>query len=295
MFKIYLLENTKTLKEGNMEKGKKQSLEEIAKNIRINIIEMLCLSGSGHPGGSLSMSDIFSYLYFSGKLKLDASQPDMKDRDRIVLSKGHACPVLYSTLAEKGYFGKSHLKTLRKFGSILQGHPDMNKTPGVDITSGSLGQGLSCAVGMALGARLDGLDCSIFAIVGDGECDEGQIWEAAMAASHYKLGNLVAILDKNGLQIDGYTKDVMNSEPMAEKWKALGWKVIEIDGHDFDEIDNAISTALSINDRPVCIIANTVKGKGVSYMEDQCEWHGRAPSDEEMEKAVCELCGVDSD
>jgi len=241
------------------------------------------------------MSDIFSYLYFSGKLKLDASQPGMKDRDRIVLSKGHACPVLYSTLAEKGYFDKSQLKKLRKFGSILQGHPDMNKTPGVDITSGSLGQGLSCAVGMALGARLDGLDCSIFVIIGDGECDEGQIWEAAMAASHYKLGNLVVILDKNGLQIDGYTKDVMNSEPMADKWKAFGWKVIEIDGHDFDEIDNAISTALSINDRPVCIIANTVKGKGVSYMEDQCEWHGRAPSDEEMEKAVCELCGVDSD
>jgi transketolase len=273
----------------------KQKLEDAAKNIRINIVEMLCLSGSGHPGGSLSMSDIFAYLYFSGKLKLDAKNPSAKDRDRVVLSKGHVCPVLYSALAEKGYFDKSHLKTLRKYGSILQGHPDMNKTPGVDMTSGSLGQGLSCAVGMALGAKIDGLRCNIFAIIGDGECDEGQIWEAAMAAAHYKLDNLIAILDKNGLQIDGYTKDIMNTEPMADKWRSFGWHTIEINGHDFDEIDNAISDAFNVKGKPVCIIARTVKGKGVSFMEGQCEWHGKTPSGEETEKALCELAGVEPD
>ncbi|OQA21621.1 MAG: Transketolase [Actinobacteria bacterium ADurb.Bin346] len=278
-----------------MDNNQKHMLQDTAMKIRIDIIEMLSISGSGHPGGSLSMSDIFSYLYFSGKLKLDASNPSMKDRDRVVLSKGHVCPVLYAALAEKGYFDKSHLKTLRKYGSILQGHPDMNKTPGVDMTSGSLGQGLSCAVGMALGARLDGLACNIFAILGDGECDEGQIWEAAMAAAHYRLGNLIAILDKNDLQIDGYTKDIMNTAPLTDKWKSFGWHVIEIDGHDFDEIDFAVSSALAIKDMPVCIIAKTVKGKGISFMEDRCEWHGKTPSPEETEKAVHELCGIDPD
>ena len=205
----------------------------------------------------------------------------------------HACPVLYAALAEKGYFDKFHLSTLRKFGSILQGHPDMKKTPGVDITSGSLGQGLSCAVGMALGAKLDNLGIHVYSIVGDGECDEGQIWEAAMAAAHYKLGNLTVILDKNGLQIDGYTKDIMNTEPMADKWKAFGWQVIEINGHDFTEIDDAVAKAISSKDVPVCIIANTVKGKGVSFMEDMCEWHGRTPSVEEKEKALCEIYGAE--
>jgi Transketolase, N-terminal subunit len=278
-----------------MDSKEKQHLKEMAAKIRIDILDMLCLSGSGHPGGSLSIADVFSYLYFSGKLKLDPQNPSMADRDRVVLSKGHACPVLYAALAEKGYFDKSHLSTLRKFGSILQGHPDMKKTPGVDISTGSLGQGLSCAVGMAIGAKLDNLSTHVYAIVGDGECDEGQIWEAAMAAAHYKLGNLTVILDKNGLQIDGYTKDVMNTDPMADKWKAFGWQVIEINGHDFAEIDDAVSKAISSKDAPVCIIASTVKGKGVSFMEDRCEWHGRAPSVEEKEKAVSEIYGAEGD
>ncbi len=278
-----------------MDLKEKKLLSEVAAKIRADILDMLCLSGSGHPGGSLSMADVFAYLYFSGKLKLDPQNPHLADRDRIVLSKGHACPVLYAALAEKGYFEKSHLSTLRKYGSILQGHPDMNKTPGVDITSGSLGQGLSCAVGMAIGAKLDNISTHVYAIVGDGECDEGQIWEAAMAAAHYKLGNLTVILDKNGLQIDGYTKDIMNSDPMPEKWKAFGWQVIEIGGHDFEEIEAAVNRATASKDVPVCIIANTVKGKGVSFMEDRCEWHGRTPTVEEKEKALCEIYGAEED
>jgi len=269
-----------------MKEDKRKELEEMAKKIRVDIVEMLCESGSGHPGGSLSLADIFSYLYFSGIMNIDPKNPDKKDRDRIVLSKGHACPVWYAALAEKGYFDKSHLKTLRKYGSILQGHPDMNKTPGVDMSTGSLGQGLSCAVGMALGAKLDKLGCRIFAIVGDGECDEGQIWEAAMSASHYKLDNLIAILDRNSLQIDGYTKDIINSEPMIDKWKSFGWEVIEINGHNLDEIESSIEKALNIKNKPVCIVANTIKGKGVSFMEGECGWHGKAPSEEEKEKAI---------
>jgi transketolase len=277
-----------------MDEALKKKLKEKSRVIRQDIIEMLCEAGSGHPGGSLSITDVFSYLYFSGILDIDPDNPSKKDRDRVVLSKGHACPVLYATLAEKGYFDKSHLKTLRKYGSILQGHPDMNKTPGVEMTTGSLGQGFSCAVGMAIGARLDGLKSNIIAILGDGECNEGQIWEAAMSASHYRLGNLIAILDKNGLQIDGFTKDVMSSEPMADKWKAFGWKVFEIDGHNFDEIEDSIKSALSIKDGPVCIVANTVKGRGVSFMENVCDWHGNAPSEEEKEKAICEICNQEA-
>ncbi len=272
-----------------MNKETMKNLTETAKKIRIDIIEMLCAAGSGHSGGSLSMADVFTYLYFSKKFKLDPSSMKSADRDRVVLSKGHACPVLYAALSEKGYFDKSHLLTLRKYGSILQGHPDMNKTPGVEITTGSLGQGLSCAVGMALGAKMDGLKSQIFAILGDGECNEGQVWEAAMAAAHYRLGNLTAIVDKNGLQIDGYTKDIMGTEPMADKWASFGWYVIEIDGHDVEQIENAMNKAINNLDKPTCIIANTVKGKGVSFMEDRCEWHGKTPSDEEKEKAVCEI------
>ena len=275
-----------------MDSELKKKLQEKAKIIRQDIIEMLCEAGSGHPGGSLSIADVFSYLYFSGILNINPDNPSDKYRDRVVLSKGHACPVLYATLAEKGFFDKSHLKTLRKYGSILQGHPDMNKTPGVEMTTGSLGQGLSCSVGMALGARLDDLNINIIAILGDGECAEGQVWEAAMSASHYKLGNLVAIVDKNGLQIDGFTKDVMNSEPLADKWRSFGWEVFEIDGHDFDEIDYSIKSALSIKDKPVCIVANTIKGKGVSFMENVCDWHGKAPSEEEKEKALCDICNL---
>jgi transketolase len=278
-----------------MDPNEKKNLEEMAKKIRIDIIEMLCSAGSGHPGGSLSMADVFAYIYFSNNFKLGPQYVTAKDRDRIVLSKGHAAPVLYAALAEKGYFDKSHLLTLRKYGSILQGHPDMKKTPGVEIATGSLGQGLSCAVGMALGAKLDGLGCRVVAILGDGECDEGQIWEAAMSAAHYKLGSLTAIVDKNGLQIDGFTKDVMNTEPMADKWRSFGWEVTEIDGHDLDQIDSAMKKAIQARQKPFCIVANTVKGKGVSFMENQCGWHGKTPGNEEKEKAVCDICGISND
>lgn len=272
-----------------MDSKLKEILKQKAKDIRVDIIEMLHASGSGHPGGSLSMTDVFSYLYFSGILNIDPKDPAKKDRDRVVLSKGHACPVLYAALAEKGYFDKSELKTLRKYGSILQGHPDMNKTPGVDMTTGSLGQGLSCAVGMALGAKLDGSDVKVFAVLGDGECDEGQIWEAAMAARHYKLDNLIAILDLNGLQIDGFTKDVMDTSPMAEKWRSFGWKTLEIDGHDLDSIEEAIKNGISIKGSPVCIVASTIKGKGVTFMENISEWHGITPDDKEKEKAISDI------
>lgn len=275
-----------------MDKAKKEMLQKKASQIRINIIEMLCEAGSGHSGGSLSIADIFAYLYFSGELKLDPKNPLMKDRDRVILSKGHACPVLYATLSEKGYFDKSNLKTLRKLGSILQGHPDMKKVPGVDMSTGSLGQGLSAGVGMALGLRLDGSLSQVFVIIGDGESEEGQIWEAAMAASHYKLGNLIGILDKNGLQIDGFTKDIMNSEPLSDKWRAFGWKVMEISAHNFDEIETAVLKAKEIKDGPVMIIADSIKGKGVSFMENQCGWHGKAPNLEEKNKAISELTGA---
>jgi transketolase len=274
-----------------MDKEKKEMLQKKATDIRVDIIEMLCEAGSGHSGGSLSIADVFAYLYFSGDLKLDPKNPLMKDRDRIVLSKGHACPVLYAALIEKGYIDRSNLKTLRKFGSILQGHPDMKKVPGVEMSTGSLGQGLSAGVGMALGLRLDNYPSNVFVIIGDGEIEEGQIWEAAMAAANYKLGNLIGILDKNGLQIDGFTKDIMNSEPLADKWRAFGWEVFEINGHNFDEIEDAIKKAKEIKDKPVMIIAHTVKGKGVSFMENQCGWHGKAPSPEEKDKALSELTG----
>ena len=272
-----------------MDIAKKEMLQKKAADIRVDIMEMLCESSSGHPGGSLSIADIFAYLYFSGELKLDPKNPLLKDRDRVILSKGHACPVLYSTLIEKGYIARSNLKTLRKFGSILQGHPDMKIVPGVDMSTGSLGQGLSAGVGMALGLRLDNLESKIYVIIGDGESEEGQIWEAAMAAAHYKLNNLIGILDKNGLQIDGFTKDIMNPEPEADKWRAFGWKVIEISAHDFVQIDNAIIEAKKYKDGPVMIIADSVKGRGVSFMENQCGWHGKAPSIEERDKAISEL------
>ncbi|TET51277.1 MAG: transketolase [Actinomycetota bacterium] len=277
-----------------MDVKSKEMLEQKAKDIRVDIVEMLCAAGSGHPGGSLSLADVFSYLYFSGVLNIDPKDPGKKDRDRVVLSKGHACPVLYATLAEKGYFDKGELKTLRKYGSMLQGHPDMNKTPGVDMTTGSLGQGLSCAVGMALAAKLDSSGVKVFAILGDGECDEGQIWEAAMAARHYRLDNLIAIVDLNGLQIDGFTKDIMDTTPMAEKWRSFGWKTYEIDGHDLDVIEDTVGKAISVTGSPVCIVANTTKGKGVTFMENACDWHGNAPSEEEKDRAICDICKIDA-
>ncbi|MHB1346250.1 MAG: transketolase [Candidatus Humimicrobiaceae bacterium] len=273
-----------------MDNQKKELLQKKAAQIRIDIMEMLCEAGSGHSGGSLSIADVFAYLYFSGEINLDPKNPLLKDRDRVILSKGHACPVLYSSLIEKGYIDKSNIKTLRKFGSILQGHPDMKVVPGVDMSTGSLGQGLSAGVGMALGLKLDNLDSKVYVIIGDGESEEGQIWEAAMAAAHYKLNNIIGILDKNGLQIDGFTKDIMNPEPEDDKWKAFGWKVIEISAHDFEQIDEAIRQAKGYKNGPVMIIAQSVKGKGVSFMENQCGWHGKTPSVEERDKAITELC-----
>ncbi|EMT37932.1 Transketolase, N-terminal subunit, partial [Thermoanaerobacter thermohydrosulfuricus WC1] len=255
----------------------KEFLKQKAKEVRIDIINMLAEAGSGHPGGSLSCADILTLLYFD-KMNVKPDNPKWEDRDRLVLSKGHAAPALYAVLAEKGFFPKEELKTLRKLGSILQGHPDMKSTPGLDMTTGSLGQGLSAANGMALAGKLDKKGYRVYVILGDGELQEGQIWEAAMTAAHYKLDNLTAILDFNGLQIDGPNREVKNIEPVNEKFKAFGWHVIEIDGHDFDQIDKAIEEAKATKGKPTLIIAHTIKGKGVSFMENQVGWHGSAPN-----------------
>ncbi|AQS60313.1 transketolase [Desulforamulus ferrireducens] len=269
-------------------KEKIQNLEERAKAIRRHIITMLGEAGSGHPGGSLSAADIISVLYFD-TMKLDPEQPNWPDRDRFVLSKGHAAPVLYAALAERGYFPVEELKTLRKLGSRLQGHPDMKKLPGVEMSTGSLGQGLSAAIGMALGLRLDGGQQRVYALLGDGEVQEGQIWEAAMAASHFKLDNLTVFLDYNNLQIDGPVDVVMNVAPLPEKWRAFNWHVIEIDGHDIGQILQAIAEAQATKGKPTMIIAKTIKGKGVSFMENQVGWHGNAPKPEQVEQALAEL------
>ncbi|MEQ6359972.1 transketolase [Thermoanaerobacter thermohydrosulfuricus] len=268
----------------------KEFLKQKAKEVRIDIINMLAEAGSGHPGGSLSCADILTLLYFD-KMNVKPDNPKWEDRDRLVLSKGHAAPALYAVLAEKGFFPKEELKTLRKLASILQGHPDMKSTPGLDMTTGSLGQGLSAANGMALAGKLDKKGYRVYVILGDGELQEGQIWEAAMTAAHYKLDNLTAILDFNGLQIDGPNREVKNIEPVNEKFKAFGWHVIEIDGHDFDQIDKAIEEAKATKGKPTLIIAHTIKGKGVSFMENQVGWHGSAPNEEQRQKAIQELEG----
>lgn len=259
-----------------------------ANRIRQDIVEMLASAGSGHPGGSLSAADILTVLYFD-EMKVNPEDPHDPDRDRFVLSKGHAAPVLYAALAEKGFFSREDLLTLRKTGSKLQGHPDMRKTPGVDMSTGSLGQGFSASIGMALAGKLDRKDYRIYALLGDGELAEGQIWEAAMAGAHYKLDNLTAILDLNGLQIDGRTSEVMSSDPVIDKWKAFNWHVIEVDGHRVEEIQAALAQAKTVKGRPTILIAHTVKGKGVSFMEDQVKWHGNAPSAEQAEQALAEL------
>jgi len=263
-------------------------LREKARTIRRRIIEMLAAAGSGHPGGALSSADIVAVLYYA-IMRHDPANPGWAERDRFVLSKGHACPVLYAVLAETGYFPVEKLMTLRKLGSILQGHPDMRKTPGVEISSGSLGQGFSVAGGLAAGLRLDSSSSRVYVLVGDGEIEEGQIWEAAMAASHYKLDNLCAVLDYNGLQIDGPTREVMCSDPLPEKWQAFGWKVIRVDGHDIPALISAFDAAKEVRGQPVVIIAKTIKGKGVSFMENGVDWHGKAPSQEEAKKALAEL------
>ncbi len=263
-----------------------EELKKISTKIRKSILDMLCKAGSGHPGGSLSATDILVALYFH-KMKIDPKNPKLKEGDRFVLSKGHACPLLYAVLAELGFFPKEELARLRKIDSLLQGHPSI-KTPGVEANTGSLGQGLSMANGMALACRLDNLKNKVYVLLGDGEVQEGQIWEAAMSASHYKLDNLIAILDHNELQIDGFVKDVKNIEPLKEKWEAFGWHVMEIDGHRFKEIIKALDDADKIK-KPVMIIAHTTKGKGVEFMENICEWHGKAPSEEELDKALSKL------
>ncbi|HWQ70711.1 MAG TPA: transketolase [Desulfitobacteriaceae bacterium] len=263
-------------------------LKKTANTIRLNIIKMLKPAKSGHPGGSLSAADILATLYFR-EMRIKPQEPNWPDRDRFVLCKGHAAPVLYAALAEKGFFPKEELLGLRQTGRMLQGHPDMKKTPGVDMSTGSLGQGLSAANGMALAGKLDGKDYRVYALLGDGEMGEGQVWEAGMAASHYKLDNLTAIIDLNGLQIDGRTDDVMSSAPLAAKWRAFGWHVIEVDGHDIDELITAFEEAKKVKGKPTMLIARTIKGKGVSFMENQAGWHGTAPNPEQCEYAQKEL------
>ncbi len=265
-----------------------EELKAMAAVIRCDIIEMIATAQAGHPGGSLSATDIVTALYFR-VMRLDPARPDWPDRDRFILSKGHACPVWYSALAERGYFDKAHLGTLRRLNSILQGHPDMRKTPGVDMTVGSLGQGPSVGLGMALGGRLKGRDYHVWVMVGDGEVQEGSVWEAAMAAPKWHLGNLTVIIDRNCLQNDTCVQDVMPLAPLADKWRAFGWHVLEIDGHDMAAVVEALESARACRDQPVAIVAHTVKGKGVSYMEDRAEWHGKAPCAEEAECALEEI------
>lgn len=265
-----------------------EDLKQMAANIRCDIIEMICTAQAGHPGGSLSAADIVTALYFR-LMRLDPKNPDWPDRDRFILSKGHACPVWYAALAERGFFDKSHLGTLRRLNSILQGHPDMLKTPGIDMTAGSLGHGLSAGLGMALSGKLQRKDYHVWVVIGDGESQEGSIWEAAMAAAKWKVDNLTAILDRNHLQNDDCVDDLMPIEPVADKWRAFGWNLLEIDGHQMDAIVEALEAAKSHKGSPTMIIAHTVKGKGVSFMENVCEWHGKAPGEEEADKALNEI------
>ena len=245
-------------------------------------------AASGHPGGSLSIADILAVLYFE-KMNIDPKNPKMADRDRFVLSKGHCAPALYGILAERGFFPTEQCETLRKIDSIMQGHPDMKNIPGIDMSTGSLGQGVSAACGMALSAKLDKKDFKVYTILGDGEIEEGQVWEAAMFAAHYKLDNLIAFVDNNGLQIDGDIAEVMSSYPIDKKFEAFNWNVITIDAHDYDQIRAAIDKALVPNGKPTMIIARSIKGKGVSYMENQASWHGNAPKAEQYEQAIKEL------
>lgn len=265
-----------------------KELEKISNNIRIGIIEAVYGAKSGHPGGALSIADILTVLYFN-EMNINPTEPNSISRDRLVLSKGHSAPALYSTLAERGYFSKENLKTFRKIDSNMQGHPDMNKVPGIDMTTGSLGQGLSCANGMAMSSKIDKAGFKVYCILGDGEIEEGQIWEAAMTSSHYKLDNLCVIVDNNNLQIDGEIENVMSPYPIDKKFEAFGFNVLKIDGHNIEEIILAFKTFKNTKGKPTVIIANTIKGKGVSFMENEVSWHGKAPSDEEYMQAISEL------
>ncbi len=263
-------------------------MEGVAKELRRHIIRMTGKAGSGHPGGSLSAADIVTALYFR-VLRHNPEDPLWPDRDRFVLSKGHAAPLLYAALAESGYFPVEQLSTLRQIDSCLQGHTDCRLTAGVEMTAGSLGQGLSFGIGIALAGRLNKQSYKVFVLLGDGECDEGQVWEAAMAAAHFKLDNLIAIVDNNGIQLDGWNREIMNLEPFALKWQGFGWHVIEVDGHNLNQVVEALEQAKLAKAQPTVIIAHTVKGKGVSFMENNPEFHGRAPTPVEMEKALQEL------
>ncbi len=271
-----------------MEQAKLDLLKKTAAQIRLDIIEEVHAASSGHPGGSLSIAEIISYLYFV-EMNVDPKNPKWDERDRFVLSKGHTAPALYAALAQKGFFDRAELCKLRQVDSFLQGHPDMKGTPGVDMSTGSLGLGFSAACGMALAAKVDGKNYRTYTIVGDGESEEGQIWEAAMFAAHYKLDNLCVVFDWNGLQIDGTVEEVMNPTPHDKKLEAFGFHVISIDGHDFDAIEAAFNEAKTVKGKPTAIIAKTVKGKGVSYMENQVGWHGSAPNDEQYAIAVAEI------
>ena len=264
-----------------------KSLEDKTRHIRGLIIRMLVKAGSGHPGGSLSSADIITALYFK-ELRYNPKDPGWPDRDRFHLSKGHCCPALYAALSEAGYFPQEHLWTLRRLGSILQGHPD-RRTPGIEVASGSLGQGLSVALGMSLAGRIDNKDYRVYCLMGDGETQEGNVWEAAMACSHYKCDNLCAVIDCNGFQIDGCTGEIMSLEPISDKWRSFGWNALEINGHSMPEILKAFEEAKAAKGRPSIIIARTTKGKGVSFMENVLEFHGRAPTKEEAEIALKEL------
>ena len=265
----------------------KKQLEITACKVRLGIIEGVFNAKSGHPGGSLSIADLLTYLYFA-KMNVYPDKPDEPERDRFVLSKGHTAPALYSVLAERGFFDKNELKSLRHIGAMLQGHPCIT-IPGVDMSSGSLGQGISAACGMALSGKISNNTYNVYTVLGDGEIEEGQVWEAAMFAAHYKLDNLVAVVDNNGLQIDGKISDVMSPYPIKEKFEAFGWHAIEINAHDFDEIEKAFNEAETVSGQPVVIIQKSIKGKGVSFMEDQVGWHGTAPNAEQYEQAVSEL------
>ncbi len=271
-----------------MEQTKLAFLKETAAKVRLGAVTAVHSAKSGHPGGSLSIADVITYLYFE-EMNIDPKNPKWEDRDRFVLSKGHTAPALYATLANRGYFPVEDLKTLRQIDSYLQGHPDMKGTPGVDMTTGSLGLGISAACGMALAGKINNKDYRVYTMVGDGESQEGQVWEAAMFAAHYKLDNLCVYVDWNGLQIDGRIEDVMNPTPYKEKFEAFGFNVISIDAHDFDQIEAAFKAAKACKGKPTAIIGKSVKGKGVSYMENQASWHGAAPNDEQFEIAVKEL------
>lgn len=277
-----------------MEQKKQTQLAIIANKVRKNALTAVYSAASGHPGGSLSIADVLTYLYCE-VMNVDPKNPKMPSRDRFVLSKGHTCPALYSILAYKGFFPEADLSTFRKTDSYLQGHPDMNKVPGIDMSTGSLGQGISAAGGMALAAKIDGKDYRVYSILGDGELEEGQVWEQAMFAAHYKLDNLTVFIDNNGLQIDGNISDVMNPNPIDKKFESFGWHVVLADAHDFNSLESAVNEAKATKGQPTAIIMKSVKGKNVSFMENNAAWHGSAPNEEQYNQAMAELDKIISD